>query len=103
MKKVILSVLLFIVVFVQAKAQYTEYPPQTEKFNLGLGMGMDYGGIGLNALVYPQNNIGLFAGGGYALAGFGWNAGLKGRFFLNESSAITPYLMAMYGYNAAVK
>lgn len=79
------------------------YDPRTEKFNIGIGMGMEYGGFGVNLLGYPQKNIGIFAGGGYAIGGFGWNAGLKGRFFLNETSSITPFIQAMYGYNAAFK
>ncbi len=32
---------------------------------IGLGVGLDYGGIGVNLTVYPQKNIGLFAGIGY--------------------------------------
>lgn len=98
--KILMLALLFAIASV-ANAQ--TYDPKTEKFNIGLGLGMDYGGIGVNLLGYPQKNIGIFGGGGYAIGGFGWNAGLKGRFFLNESSGITPYIMAMYGYNAAFK
>ncbi len=86
-----------------ANAQTEEYPPQTEKVNLGIGAGFDYGGVGINMLFYPQKNIGLFAGGGYALAGVGYNIGLKGRFFLKDDAAVTPFVMGMYGYHSAVK
>ncbi|OFX58810.1 MAG: hypothetical protein A2046_05555, partial [Bacteroidetes bacterium GWA2_30_7] len=68
---------------------------------IGLGMGLDYGGFGINFLVYPQKNIGVFGGVGYAIAGLGWNAGIKAR-FAPEKYFINPYLIAMYGYNAAV-
>lgn len=35
--------------------------------------------IGGNLTVYPKKNIDLFVGGGYALAGFAYNAGIKLR------------------------
>lgn len=103
MKK--LTVLLAIIALFHSfvNAQTEEYPPQTEKVNLGIGAGFDYGGIGANVLFYPQKNIGLFAGGGYALAGFGYNVGLKGRFFLKDGAAVTPFVMGMYGYHSAVQ
>jgi hypothetical protein len=74
-----------------------------EKISAGLGLGMDYGGIGGNLLVYPQKNVGLFGGVGYAIAGVGFNAGLKYRFLPKKpNAALAPYILAMYGYNAAV-
>lgn len=76
--------------------------PETEKINLGVGVGFEYGNIGANLLFYPQKNIGLFAGGGYNLLGFSYNAGLKGRFFINETSRVVPFLTAMYGNNSTV-
>jgi hypothetical protein len=69
---------------------------------LGLGLGFDYGGIGASLLYYPQENIGLFFGGGYAIAGFGYNAGLKLRLSNKKPTVVSPFIMAMYGYNAAV-
>jgi len=72
-----------------------------DNLNLGIGFGFDYGGIGGNLTYYPQKNIGVFFGGGYVIAGFGYNAGLKFR-FLPKHGNITPFLMAMYGYNAAI-
>jgi hypothetical protein len=75
----------------------------TEKLNIGFGFGEDYGGFGANLTVYPQKNIGLFVGGGYAVAGFGYNAGIKLRALPNHGrSIVRPFLEAMYGYNAAV-
>jgi len=84
-------------------AQTEPVDPKMERFNVGLGIGFDYGGFGGNLLFYPQKNVGLFGGVGYALAGLGYNAGVKGRFFLNEKSPVTPFVMAMYGYNSAIK
>jgi len=73
---------------------------RSDKFSIGPGIGLDYGGIGMNAIFYPQQNIGVFAGGGYDLNGFGYNVGLKGR--LMTFKIIDPYLLAMYGYNAII-
>ncbi|WP_300601336.1 hypothetical protein [Niabella sp.] len=103
MKKIIITVAAFFSLCNVSDAQDEKYDPQTEKINLGVGMGFDYGGLGANLLVYPQKNIGVFAGGGYALAGFGYNVGVKGRFFLKEGSAVSPFLMGMYGYHTAIR
>jgi hypothetical protein len=82
---------------------YDGSSPSYDKLNLGVGLGFDYGGIGGNLTFYPQKNIGLFFGGGYAIAGFGYNTGIKIRFLPEKhSSQFTPFLIAMYGYNAAV-
>lgn len=74
-----------------------------DRVSMGLGIGMDYGGIGLNLLAYPQKHIGVFLGGGYNLNGFGYNTGLKIRMF---QAARKPdahfFIMGMYGYNLVV-
>lgn len=68
--------------------------------SLALGGGLDYGGFGANLLAYPHDNVGAFVGVGYALAGLGTNAGIKIRF--NSPTNRRGYLLAMYGYNAAI-
>lgn len=86
-----------------ASGPYAGPEPVYDKLNLGIGFGFDYGGFGGNLTYYPQKNIGVFFGGGYALAGFGYNAGVKYRFLsAKPTSQFTPFLMAMYGYNAAI-
>ncbi len=76
----------------------------TEKTSIGFGLGLDYGGIGGNFSVNPSKNFGIFAGAGYALAGVGYNFGIKIRLQKDKSSArLTPFLMVMYGYNTALK
>jgi len=70
----------------------------------GLGLGQDYGGIGVNLTIYPQKNIGIFGSVGYVLAGAGFNFGLKLRIIPNhEFKKVSPYAIGMYGYNATVK
>ncbi len=75
---------------------------KTDIVSLGFGIGIDYGGIGANLIVYPQKNIGLFGGVGYAFAGFGYNAGVKIR-VTSKKGIVNPYLTCMYGYNLAYK
>ncbi len=68
----------------------------------GLGLGLDYGGIGLNVLTYPGKYVGMFVGAGYAIAGVGYNAGLKIRTKDVSSDKTSLYFTGMYGYNAAI-
>lgn len=68
---------------------------------MGLGAGLDYGGLGINLQVFPHKNFGILGGGGYALAGLGWNAGIKARVTPGKYKVI-PYVIAMYGYNTAI-
>jgi len=104
MKKVIsilLSGLLFFTI--NSKAQDTlKIHEQIDKASLGIGMGLDYGGFGGNLLIYPQKNIGLFAGVGYAMIGAGYNFGTKLRLVPKRTSGMSPFLLAMYGYNAVI-
>jgi hypothetical protein len=82
--------------------QNSDFERKPDIVSLGLGLGFDYGGIGASLLYYPQKNIGLFFGGGYAIAGFGYNAGLKLKLSNEKPTVVSPFIMAMYGYNAAV-
>src|SRR5579872_6137572 len=92
---------LFLCIGLSSNAQNKlSIPSDHDMGALGLGLGFDYGGIGMNFTVYPQKNIGIFAGGGYALAGFGYNLGLKFR--LNPDNRFIPFAMIMYGYNTAI-
>lgn len=78
-------------------------PAPGDKFSIGFGFGQDYGGFGIHAIVYPQQNIGLFGGFGYAIAGAGYNAGVKLRLLPNQgNAAVSPFIVGMYGYNAAI-
>jgi hypothetical protein len=84
------------------KPSYSSATGGYEKENmvsLGIGLGMDHGGVGLNLAVYPEKHIGLFAGMGYAIVAPGFNGGLKLRLF---SDGVTPFVSAMYGYNAVI-
>ena len=74
-----------------------------DQVSIGIGAGLDYGGIGGNLNYYPTKSIGLFAGLGYAIAGVGVNGGLKFRYIPKKPEArVRPYGLAMYGYNAGI-
>ena len=45
------------------------------KVNLGLGMGLDYGGFGRRISFVPTKSFALFGGFGYNLLGLGYNVG----------------------------
>jgi hypothetical protein len=80
-----------------------QYAPKYDQISLGLGLGQVFGGIGGNLLVYPQQNVGIFGGAGYALVGFGYNVGVKVRFVSPKTEhIIRPYATGMYGYNFAL-
>lgn len=58
----------------------TFYAPPHDQLALGVGLGLDFGGLGGNLLVCPGKNIGFFLGVGYAFVKAGFNAGMKVRF-----------------------
>ncbi len=74
--------------------------PSGMEWNLGLGLGIDYGGIGAQVQCRPAKPLVVFAGGGYAFAGFGYNVGAQGRIL--PDAKWCPFVAAMYGYNAVI-
>ena len=70
------------------------------QWNVGLGIGFDYGGLGAQVQCRPAPPLVMFAGGGYALAGFGYNVGAQGRIL--PDARWCPFVSAMYGYNAVI-
>lgn len=74
-----------------------------DRVSAGLGLGLDYGGIGANILMYPHRNIGFFLGFGYNFVKMGVNSGIKARVILgNSRDNIGLSALMMYGYNAAI-
>lgn len=83
----------------------TDYEINTEPdiISWGFGLGLDYGGIGINLSVFPHRNIGIFGGTGFNFAGVSYNVGLKGRIMSKDrTTRISPFFIAMYGYNAVI-
>lgn len=71
------------------------------KVNLGLGMGLDYGGFGGRLSIVPEKHFALYGSVGYAIIGVGYNVG--GTIKLSPDKRFCPTLGAMYGYNAVIK
>jgi hypothetical protein len=69
--------------------------------HLGLGMGMDHGGIGVRLDVPLSRNLAAVGGLGYAVVGMGWNVGLQLR--TDPTKPVGLYMTALYGYNGAIK
>jgi hypothetical protein len=66
---------------------------------VGFGVGLDFGGIGVNAMSMVTEHVGLFGALGYNLDNIGLNGGVK--LYANDQLARwRPYFSAMYGYNA---
>jgi hypothetical protein len=81
--------------------------PSTEAahiVDLGLGFGMDYGGMfGVQLGVTALKHLTFFASGGYYKFQGGWNVGLKTLMVAKTSEhAGRPYLKVMYGCNSAL-
>ena len=106
MKKSIVCLLVcFVLISIQLKAQeISSAPVQTDKISIGIGIGQEHGGFGVNLTAYPIRSIGIFGGLGYNMVGAGYNIGLKFRLISAKPTAkVTPYAVAMYGYNAVIK
>ena len=70
---------------------------------IGLGMGLDYGGFGMNVMYNLTNSFGAYIGAGYAFAGMGVNGGLIMRLVPKKpENRVAPFITGMYGYNAAI-
>ena len=71
-----------------------------QQINFGVGVGLDYGGIGLRLSVLPDSHLSLFAAFGNNLNGAGYNLGVAYRFTPFNSTCW--YYTMMYGYNAVI-
>lgn len=99
MKEILFVAILFVSHFVSGQDEQLAEPVSTANF--GLGIGLDYGGIGGRLTYLPTPAVGLFAGLGYNFAGAGYNFG--GVIRLAPDKRVVPGLYAMYGYNAALR
>lgn len=105
MKLILLPFLMFtsVLLFGQAREEWEgieQWEEEGAKANLGIGLGLDYGGIGARISGLPTPKIALFAGVGYNFVGTGFNFG--GLFRLAPNKRVCPFFGAMYGYNAAI-
>lgn len=76
------------------------YNNEDEFVDLGLGLGIDYGGFGVRCTYLPNPHLGIFAAGGNAIAGFGYNVGAMFR--IQPEKRLVPTISGMFGYNGAL-
>ena len=84
-----------------------DYLPKAKTYNgtsIGIGSGLDFGGIGIGVLHYGRiKTVGVFGGLGYTPSGIGINAGLKARLISTKiNPTLNPFLLGMYGYTTSV-
>ncbi|MFN9329028.1 MAG: hypothetical protein ACK576_07085 [Cyclobacteriaceae bacterium] len=77
------------------------HPRHPPRAILALVLELSYGGFGGRVNVQATPVLGIMFGGGYNLAGFGYNVGLNAR--LSPDKRVVPVLLAMYGYNAVIR
>ena len=72
-----------------------------ERVRMGLGFGLDYGGLGAKMEFLPIKHWGIFGGLGYNFLSVGWNVGTTIKMLPDKR--VSPNLMAFYGYNGVIK
>jgi hypothetical protein len=73
-----------------------------QKAFLGLGGGLDYGGVGIKAEFQPVKNFSVISGIGYNLSRSpGINGGISYKLWPDRK--IVPTIAAIYGYNAVIR
>jgi hypothetical protein len=110
MKSFSVALLLLLSLALSANAQEQSTKKETsfsgmpnKQIGLGVGGGLEYGGFGLNVIAYPDPHFGLFLGVGYAIAGPGYNLGMKFMLCSDQPKHRTlGFAQLMYGYNAGV-
>lgn len=98
-KLIIINIILFFM-FSMCYGQHNLNHFKENIFYLGLGTGLDYGGLGIKGEVLPIPYLGIFAGLGYNFESLGANAGLSFKALPNKRA--TPTIQAMYGYNSVI-
>lgn len=81
-------------------AQYS-FAQENNQIYLGLGLGLDYGGIGAKIEYLPIKNVGVFGSLGYNFLNVGWNVGATYKIMPDKKVSINP--MVFYGYNGGSK
>lgn len=94
-----------IVLIVLLSGTYHGYSQSTLNYDYkhmyaGLGLGLDYGGVGLKVEYLPIKYFSAFGAIGYNLQGPGINFGVSYKILPNRK--FTPLVQAMFGYNSAI-
>lgn len=104
MKNITLKTLLILLVFVKSidcSGQDGHLSNEAGVASFGLGLGLNYGGIGVKTSYNIMDNMNLFLGLGYQIVDVGYNVGLAYTFASSRRADF--YLSGMYGVNAGTK
>ena len=72
-------------------------------FDIGIGLGCDYSGLGIKFSYLPISSLSTFVSGGFAFVDFGWNVGICSHIIPKKSKHVfIPHIKAMYGYNEII-
>ena len=98
MKKNLIAVI-FIFVFVLSIKSQDVY--DVHHFDLGAGIGFDYGGIiGIKLTALPIPYVGILTITGVSYVGFAWHVGVVGKIYFSTSQyRLRPNVKLMYGTN----
>lgn len=78
-------------------------PLGLDRFSMTTGLGINYGGIGVGFIYYPQRNIGMYGVLGVPYGDFTYVAGLKIRLVgQGEPPDANTYFICQYGVNGGV-
>lgn len=112
MKKLSIIILLFtsLLAFSQETVQYQNLSKDTKDYDfhsmadMGIGIGLNYGGLmGFQIQYIPLNHLAVFGSVGYYIVGFGWQVGVQGYLMPKvPSKGFRVYGTAMYGTNVAI-
>jgi len=100
LKTILITGILLSAQYTHTQAQRYADREQEHIFYMGIGTGLDYGGIGLKGEIVTFPYLGIFAGLGYNFQGLGANGGLS--FKALPFKRVSPTVQAMYGYNAVI-
>lgn len=100
-----LFIALFLVATFKLNAQKAKsQTSRIDKSTFGVGLGLDYGGFGMNFNTSLHTNISLFGSLGYSFSEIGYGFGSKLRLMsVVNPSSVTPYGIVMYGKQTIVK
>ncbi len=68
--------------------------------DFGIGIGLDYGGLGARFAYAPAPKVAILMGIGYNLNGIGFNTGVAWR--MVPGKRVCPILGMLYGYNGVI-
>lgn len=98
MKIIILILCLFLNYKLSSQEQQLSY--YQKPFYIGIGIGTDFGGLGMKLEYMFLDYAGLFTGVGYNLYKLGFNGGFMLK--ATPSKKVTLYASGMYGYTGVV-